>query len=238
MVEFAYITESRLEVVADDADLRVPAGLWKRYVDARAKLAAVDAELGVRAEKPLVVTPDQESVMRAAVRPGTWIVVREPVARVGDIPSAPTPPDAEGSVGEPVSLVDAPVVSMVPEPPGPQKRPPLGPCQARSGLVHSPTSYVVTEASSVYYPGRVRVDGVCRCGLRIADVRCPHQKQQPGVLPPRCAWCQHVIIARSGMIDNRDANGKPDPNKPTLIPIGASGDDHEVKFAFRSEDGA
>lgn len=240
MPEFAYITGQppHLEVVSEDADIRVPAPLWKRYVDARAKLASVQAELDARAERPLVVAPEQESVMRAAARPGVWIVVRQPASQAADTASYAPPPAADERFDPQQVVVPFDSSAAGPSQPERRKRPPLGPCAARSNLPHQSVRYAVTTAASVYYPGRKRVDGICQCGLRIADVRCPHQHQKPGVKVPTCAWCDHVLVVGAGLVDNRDANGNPDPRIKTFIPIGATGDDPAVVAAGRSEDGA
>lgn len=233
MADYAYLTdENLLEVVPGDADLRVPEALHKRYVLAKGKLAAVEAELRARAEKPLVVSPDQEEAMRAAARPGTWIVVREPIVRPGENIAEDTIPRLlVEALGHELNEAAPPP----PEPEGPPKRPPLGRCPSRGNMPHTVMRYVQTDTGSVYFPGRKRIDGLCQCGLRIADVKCPHMKQTLVGQVPTCAWCGHRIIAQAGNIDNRDANGAPDPKIPTLIPIGAAGDDPAVRTAFRVE---
>jgi hypothetical protein len=232
MAEYAYLSEGNLEVVPDDADKRVPAALHKRYIDAQAKLHAVMAEMDVRAERPLVVTPDQEPVMRAAVRPGTWIVVRAATPAPADEPAPVASGAPESDGGKPATLTE--VEEAVP--PAAPKRPALGPCPSRSNLPHAPARYALTEAQSVYFPGRVRVDGICVCGLRIADVKCPHQKQRLVNKRPTCEWCNKPIVSMAGNIDNRAPDGSVNPAIPTLIPIGAAGDDPAVKQAFRTSE--
>ena len=224
LVEYAYVRGVTMtEVAPDEADFRVPSGLWNRYLAVSAKAAAVAAEVRSRSEEPLVAEPNQIDSLRAAVRPGTWIVVREsePVE-----PAAPTHPVAPALVTSEVPPAQAP--------PTTPQRPALGRCAERSNLPHAPARYAITEAQSVYFPGHVRIDGICDCGLRIADVKCPHQKQVLKGDRPACLWCGHILVSRAGNIDNRRADGSADPNIPTLIPIGAAGDSPEVKQAFRA----
>ena len=61
-----------------DGDMRISQPVWNRYVAAKAKLAAAISAMETGAVRPLYVSPDQEEAIRAAVKPGTWIIVREP----------------------------------------------------------------------------------------------------------------------------------------------------------------
>lgn len=221
MVDYAYVTDSLLEVIPEDAEIRVPVALYKKFLDATAKLAACEAELRVRGEHPLRVTPEQESAMRAAARPGTWIVVR------GAAPAEPPVPVHE-------AVCQAP---PAPEPVGPPKRPKLGPCEQRRGQPHFPSRYILSDVQSVYFPGRVRVDGVCLCGLQIADVPCPHQHQElNGAKQPSCKWCHKVLVQGAGFNDNwDDRQGKVIPMDLPVPILHPGDDDPRTRTAFRAE---
>lgn len=231
VVDYAYVTESLLEVIPEDAEIRVPVALYKRFLDATAKLAAIEAELRVRGEHPLRVTPEQEPMMRAAARPGTWIVVRaegqpEPV-------NAPLKQFVE--LGPETATQEAPA----PAPAARPKRPRLGPCEVRRGQPHHPSRFILSDSASVYFPGRVRVDGVCICGLQIADVPCPHQQQELNAAKqPSCKWCHKVLIQGAGFNDNWDnSRGVARTDMALPVPIMGAGDfDPRAKTSFRVEE--
>lgn len=201
-------------------DMRIPQPVWNRYVAAKAKLAAAISAMETAAVRPVYVTPDQEEAIRAAVKPGTWIVVRvhEPISVAAPAETlqeqAVTASVEEG--GSPPPFVAA----------GPPERPRPGRCAARGGLPHTSLRYVYTDAPSVYDPGRVRVDGLCQCGERIVDVKCPHMKtelnQQRQVA---CRNCRAQLGSSAGAIDNRNlawggmsSAGASNPHVPLPVP--------------------
>ena len=218
------------ELAPDGAgSLRIPKALWTRFAKATAALAAVEAEISKVALRPVYVTPEQEEAIRAVAKPGAWIVVRESTY---NITTAPIPDDDD--------FAAVPLAPMPPEQPpaGPPKRPRPAACAARGGLPHGVLRYVITDGMSVYDPGRVRVDGLCQCGERIPDVKCPHQKQESDAMGrPACKWCRKVLVAGAGVIDNRKpqghGGGARDPN--VAIPIDPDNPDNpQNKFAYRA----
>ena len=214
-----------------DGDLRVSSALFARYQKAGLALLAIEKEIEEKAERPVYVTPDQEAAMRAAVRPGTWIVVKDvqmvESGEPGDQQVLPPPGPAtpvEADVQATPSALFAP-----PTPVGPPERPRPGRCNARGGLPHANLRFVITEEMSVYDPGRIRIDGLCQCGHREPDVKCPHQKQKLNSANQKaCAMCNAVLGSSAGAIDNRNpawsgrsANGAADPSVLLPVPAGA-----------------
>ena len=211
-----------------DGDLRVSSALFARYKKAGLALLAIEKEIEEKAERPVYVTADQEEQIRAIAQPGTWIVVRELPPPAQDAPfTGPLTPDTpldtvfSGSIDEPPP---APVV-----PAGPPQRPRPARCHARGGLPHANLRFVITEEPSVYDPGRIRIDGLCQCGHREPDVKCPHQKQKLNSANQKaCAMCNAVLGSSAGAIDNRNPswggrspNGAADPHIRLPVPAGA-----------------
>jgi len=215
---------------AEDGEVgthRVPAELWGKYSEAMGALLLLEDEIEAKATQPVYVTPDQEKVLRSQLKRGAWIVVRE------------LPPPAQ----------DAPLTGPQPLPPAPPVGPPPAPvdryaegdrvmrasCAARSGLPHTIARYVITDI-----PGRV--DGLCQCGLRIPDVRCPHTKQKLEGGQPTCIACGYHVVSGAGVINNaRPAGyggGAPDPNVKLPVPVdfGGGKDQNAISRAFRSQD--
>ena len=201
---------------ADDADLRVSTAAWDRYVTAKSRLAAALAAMETGAVRPLYVSPDQEEAIRAAVKPGTWIIVREPEP----VPASPAQTLLEAAV--------APAESPAPAaaPAGPPERPRPARCAARGGLPHTALRYVYTDAPSVYDVGRTRVDGLCQCGERIPDVKCPHMKTELNSAGQvACRNCHAQLGSNAGAIDNRNLawggmspQGASNPHIPLPVP--------------------
>ncbi len=217
-------------VLEELAEYRISAVLWERYCKARAALEAVEAYIERSAQKPIVVAPDQEDAFRRAAKPGAWIVVRQPEAVIV--------PPVEEAVAEVVGFNPPPAPPAPAEEKPKRKRPAA--CPQRGGLPHTPMRYVITDGMSVYDSGRKRVDGLCQCGERIPDVRCPHQQQTPDHLNrPSCKWCGALII-KAGFVDNRDANGAVDTSKGASggVPTGfsAGSDNTIIKSAYRVEE--
>ena len=110
---------------------------------------------------------------------------------------------------------------------------------ARGGLPHTALRYVYTEAPSVYDVGRVRVDGLCQCGERIPDVKCPHMKMELNSAgQPACRNCHAQLGSSAGAIDNRNlawggmsAGGAANPHIPLPVPAFA---DEAPKDAYRA----
>lgn len=224
---------------ADGDSRRVSGELWKQYVAATKKLNDLTAKITERSDEPIFVTPDQEAAFRKAARLGAWIVVRSEgmEGRADSVGHAPeSPSSAIPTVAEPSpqkqSLID-PAVDIPPEPPSwrtiLRQR-----CPDRKGLPHQILHYVVTDQ---------RVDGLCQCGLRIANVPCPHRKQKAGPNgDPTCEMCNQPIIKQTGFVDNRSGKDGAfaDPNKPLPVPTGAAspGDKNNVApRAYRAVDG-
>ena len=221
-----------------DGDLRVSSALFARYKKAGLALLAIEKEIEEKAERPVYVTADQEEQIRAIAQPGTWIVVRELPPPAQDAPfTGPLTPDTP---------LDAVFPSMLPEPPpapvvpaGPPQRPRPARCHARGGLPHANLRFVITEELSVYDPGRIRIDGLCQCGHREPDVKCPHQKQKLNSANQKaCAMCNAVLGSSAGAIDNRNPawggrspNGAADPNIQLPVPAGAQ---QAPRDAFRA----
>lgn len=205
-----HLGEDGWELADDDADIRITQVLWNRYTKAHAALAGIKAEIAKTAVRPVYVTAEQEEALRSVAKPSAWIVVREQT--VPEVVS--TPVDVP-----PVSQEPAP---SAPAPEGPPQRPPTGQCAARGGLPHQAQRWAYTDAASVYFPGLKRVDGICQCGLSLADVQCPHRKQMDDDgRGPRCRSCGKFMVGHAGVIDNRNlagrAIGAPDPN--VFVPI-------------------
>ena len=204
-----------VQASGDDAEMRVPAALWTKYGAAKAKLAAALAAMETGAVRPLYVTPDQEDAIRAAVKPGTWIVVRA---------AEPIPVPAQ-TIQEAAALDPAPAAPPAP-PAGPPERPRPGRCMARGGLPHTALRYVYTDAPSMYDIGRTRVDGLCQCGERIPDVKCPHMKMElNSANQPACRNCHAQLGSNAGAIDNRNLawggmspQGASNPHIPLPVP--------------------
>ena len=217
MVEL-FLGEDGWELADDTADIRVSQTLWNRYTKAHSALAGVKAEISKTAVRPVYCTPEQEEALRSVAKPGAWIVVREQTALT--IPEVPP-----GLLDE-QPRTDQPVPSA-PVPAGPPQRPAIGQCAARGGLPHQPQRFAYTEAWSVYFPGLKRVDGICKCGMTIADVQCPHMKQQDeDGRGPRCRNCGKFLVSHAGVIDNRNLGGRaigaPDPNVDVPVQPGAT----------------
>ena len=216
-----------------DGDLRVSSALFARYKKAGLALLAIEKEIEEKAERPVYVTADQEEQIRAIAQPGTWIVVRELPQPAQDAPYAGiSVADWEAALAA-VLLPPVTPPPPAPEPPaapaGPPVRPQPGRCHARGGLPHANLRFVITEELSVYAPGRIRVDGLCQCGHREPDVKCPHQKQKLNSANQKaCAMCNAVLGSSAGAIDNRNPawggrspNGAADPNIRLPVPAGA-----------------
>ena len=203
---------------------------WATYVKARTALLKAERSMEDNATRPVFVTPDQEEAIRSVAKPHAWIVVQEPeeprldilepeLAQVREaailFPPIPPPPPAP------------PVPEGPPQPPSPQS---YGRCEARGGLPHAALRFVITETPSVYYPGKTRIDGLCQCGYRIPDVKCPHQKQELNArLQPACKMCHAQLGSNAGAIDNRNMqwrgtspNGAADPNIRLPVSAGAT----------------
>ena len=218
-----------VQASGDDAEMRVPAALWTKYGAAKAKLAAAISAMETGAVRPLYVTPDQEDAIRAAVKPGTWIIVREPEP----VPASPAQTLLEAAV--------APAESPAPAaaPAGPPERPRPARCAARGGLPHTALRYAYTDAPSVYDVGRTRVDGLCQCGERIPDVKCPHMKTELNSAGQvACRNCHAQLGSNAGAIDNRNLawggmspQGASNPHIPLPVPAFA---DEAPRDAYRA----
>jgi len=213
-----------------DGDLRVSSALFARYKKAGLALLAIEKEIEEKAERPVYVTADQEEQIRAIAQPGTWIVVRELPRPPSDAPCAgPITADTDVAVLFPPVTPPLPAPEPPAAPAGPPVRPQPGRCHARGGLPHANLRFVITEEPSVYDPGRIRVDGLCQCGHREPDVKCPHQKQKLNSANQKaCAMCNAVLGSSAGAIDNRNLawsgrspNGAADPNIRLPVPAGA-----------------
>lgn len=220
-----------------EATLRVAPIAWQRYQAAVNKLADMTEALEKSAQRPVYVTPDQEESVRAIAKADAWIVVRELAPVVREVAAVSVGVDEAGAA---VALPAPPAVPDAPAPEAP-RRPRPASCAERSGLPHTSLRYVLTDGWSVYDPGRKRVDGLCQCGERIPDVKCPHQKQMPDVMPPTCAWCNQQLVSNAGIIDNRKGGGSVitgggarDDKVALPIPVGADSDDPRVKSAYRA----
>lgn len=206
-----------------DGDLRVSSALFARYQKAGLALLAIEKEIEEKAERPVYVTADQEEQIRAIAQPGTWIVVREMDHPLRDNFTGPITLDTVFPPPTPPPPVPPPA------PAGPPVRPQPGRCHARGGLPHANLRFVITEELSVYDPGRIRIDGLCQCGHREPDVKCPHQKQKLNSANQKaCAMCNAVLGSSAGAIDNRNPawggrspNGAADPNIQLPVPAGA-----------------
>lgn len=223
---------------AEDGEVgthRVPAELWDKYSEAMGALLLLEDEIEAKATQPVYVTPDQEKALRSQLKRGAWIVVREP----GAVPSVQQRAPVLVPVEEVVPLSAA--APPVGPPPAPVDRYAEGDrvmrasCAARSGLPHTIARYVITDI-----PGRV--DGLCQCGLRIPDVRCPHTKQKLVDGQPTCKACGYHVVSGAGVINNaRPAGyggGAPDPNVKLPVPVdfGGGKDQNAISRAFRSQD--
>ena len=214
-----------------NGDMRIPQPVWNRYVAAKAKLAAAISAMETGAVRPLYVSPDQEEAIRAAVKPGTWIIVREPEP----VPAAPAQTLLEAAV-DPGPQAD---IVAAPAPTGPPERPRPGRCAARGGLPHTALRYVYTDAPSVYDVGRTRVDGLCQCGERIPDVKCPHMKTELNSAGQvACRNCHAQLGSNAGAIDNRNLawggmspQGASNPHIPLPVPAFS---DEAPKDAYRA----
>ena len=179
-------------------DIRVSLAAWKKYTAAKAALAAAISSMETAAVRPLYVSPDQEEAIRAAVKPGTWIIVRDAEQL---LLVAPTP--AETLQEAAVAPAESPAPAAAPA--GPPERPRPARCAARGGLPHTALRYVYTDAPSVYDVGRTRVDGLCQCGERIPDVKCPHMKTELNSAGQvACRNCHAQLGSNAGAIDNRN----------------------------------
>ena len=216
MVELV-LGEDGWELADDAGDIRVSQTSWNRYTKAHAALAGIKAEIAKTAVRPVYCTPEQEEALRSVAKPGAWIVVREQTPEVAvqqrDVAAAGS------SAPEPLE--------SAPAPSGPPQRPVIGACPRRGGLPHQPARFAYTDAVSVYFPGLKRVDGICQCGMTIADVQCPHMKQQDeDGRGPRCRNCGKFLVSHAGVIDNRNLGGRaigaPDPNVDVPVQPGAT----------------
>jgi len=192
------------------------------------------AEMETAAVRPIAVTPDQYDAIKAAVKPGTWIVVRDvqavEVATTADNSPAQAPPTPAVADAQPAP----------PAPVGPPVRPRDGRCPIRGGLPHGSLRYVYTDAPSVYHPGRLRVDGLCKCGERLIDVGCPHMKtelNQAGQVA--CRHCRAQLGSQAGAIDNRNlAWGGMSPqgaaNPHIALPIPPGSEENAPIDAYRA----
>jgi hypothetical protein len=179
-------------------------------------LAAAEVQLLTECETPVYVTPDQEQAIRSIARDDAWIIVRG----IADAP----PPVAE--VTNDLSADVATVPSSPEVDPAQEWRKILRqPCLERGGLPHALLRYVLTDE-----PGRI--DGLCQCGLRIPWVPCPHQHQQLRNKKPTCADCGKILVGGAGFVDNRSADGKPDPN--VRLAVGAASDGKDSPHAYRA----
>ena len=221
-----------------DGDLRVSSALFARYKKAGLALLAIEKEIEEKAERPVYVTADQEEQIRAIAQPGTWIVVRELPPPAQDAPfTGPPTPDTPLAMVFSGSIDGPPPAPVVPA--GPPQRPRPARCHARGGLPHANLRFVITEEMSVYDPGRIRIDGLCQCGHREPDVKCPHQKQKLNSANQKaCAMCNAVLGSSAGAIDNRNPawvgrspNGAADPNIRLPVPAGAQ---EAPKDAYRA----
>jgi hypothetical protein len=225
-----------LSPTPDDAMLRVTPAAWTKYVNAQAAMKAAAVQVEKTAKRPVFCTPEQLDALRSVAKPGAWIVVRE--VEQGAPPSAV---HAAGENGRQDAGSSLSLVLPVELPPAAPARPRPGPCPQRGGLPHTCMRYAITDGYSEYDKGRIRIDGICQCGQRIPDVKCPHQKQELNEnKQPACKWCRKVLVQGAGVIDNRTGEGigggQVDPNKPTPIPTGLrqGDDDPRIKFAYRA----
>lgn len=214
------------------ATLRVTRAVWDRYCKAVGAMRGAAMQIEKSAKRPVYCTPEQEEALRSVAKPGAWIVVREaaPLALVATPVTADEPVAVEST--EPMAEPPAP-----PPDPGPPRRPRPGPCAQRGGLQHTALRYVITEAMSEYDIGRMRIDGLCSCGERIPDVRCPHQKQVLDEITksPMCAWCRQRLVSGAGVVDNRKPDGSRDPKIHIEIDNDAVRDDaHAARAAYRA----
>jgi hypothetical protein len=71
------------------------------------------------------------------------------------------------------------------------------PCPALGGKPHRPVRHQLMSDG--------RVDGICACGRRLKNIKCPHQhtelsRDRRSVL---CTWCKKALIGGAGIVDNR-----------------------------------
>lgn len=233
MTEYVYVMlgiDSAVDCEADVADLRVSEAAWRRFQTARARYQLAWASLAEHGQRPVVVSPEQEESIRAAARPGTWIVVRAvvspPEADVLEVVTADV--SARASNAPELALVESSAEPPTAEAPaGPATRPSDGPCPTRGGLGHQVDRAILTAELSQWFPPLQRVDGLCRCGQRLYDVRCPHPGQQPGDKVPTCAWCRKVLVANAGFNNNWDQAQGRMTEPPTVITGGGTKEEQQ-----------